>query len=201
MDVSVRAQETLMRYQPRFPHALKQARLAKHLKQETLAALAGVKLRTLVSWETGTRIPSIGIVILLLLLLTGEMAMDHEIVRTYIADDLARQASVYEDHEERARLLAAFDHFVQEHWQDEQRKQPEERDVMLLSQQGKNDKQEELPAQQEPWRRESPSGNATQDRLQQLFSVVEILHQHPELIAVTQDFLREVARDEPKTPF
>ena len=61
------------REQPHFPLALKKARLARQLKQETLAKRLHVKLRTLVSWETGTRIPSIGIVVLLSLLLTDDL--------------------------------------------------------------------------------------------------------------------------------
>ena len=45
--------EANMREQARFPLAFKRARLAKQLKQETLAAQLHVKLRTLASWETG----------------------------------------------------------------------------------------------------------------------------------------------------
>jgi DNA-binding transcriptional regulator YiaG len=177
----------------RFSLALKKARLAKQLKQEALAAQLHVKLRTLVSWETGTRIPSIGMVILLNLLLTDGLDLSNDLLLAYIADDLTHQAYIQGDKEFRTLALRTLEQVSQ--LQRGAREQAQEREphLSLFGNQSREGHQEHRLDQQEVWQQEHQREGATGDPLQQLFAVLEILRTHPELIPVVQDFLREVA--------
>src|SRR5947209_5226716 len=77
----------------RFARALKRARFARGWTQVKLAAQLAIPKRAIVSWETGERIPSVGMVVLLLdALLSGEEPSFHrELLTAYIVDDLQRQ--------------------------------------------------------------------------------------------------------------
>src|SRR5437660_12848432 len=77
----------------RFARALKQARFARGWTQAKLAAQLAIPKRSIVSWETGERIPSVGMVMLLLdALFPGEQPSFHrELITAYIVDDLERQ--------------------------------------------------------------------------------------------------------------
>src|SRR5258708_20618137 len=79
----------------RFATALKQARFRKGWTQAKLAAQLSISKRSIVSWETAERIPSIGMVILLLdaLLTEEELSLHRELITAYILDDLERQQS------------------------------------------------------------------------------------------------------------
>src|SRR5258708_20693 len=79
----------------RFARALKEARFARGWTQAELAAQIPVPKRSIVSWETAERLPSIGTVILLLdTLIPGEeLSLHRELLCAYIADDLERQES------------------------------------------------------------------------------------------------------------
>src|SRR5207253_10715696 len=61
--------------------------------QARLAAQLAIPKRSIVSWETGERIPSIGMVLLLLdALFPGEeLSLHRELATAYIVDDLERQ--------------------------------------------------------------------------------------------------------------
>src|SRR5260370_42680240 len=76
----------------RFATALKQARFRKGWTQAKLAVQLSISKRSIVSWETAERIPSIGIVILLLdaLLTEKELSLHREMITAYIVDDLER---------------------------------------------------------------------------------------------------------------
>src|SRR2546421_11318507 len=77
----------------RFARALKRARFARGWTQARLAAQLGIPKRSIVSWETGERIPSIGMVLLLLdALFPGEeLSLHRELATAYIVDDLEGQ--------------------------------------------------------------------------------------------------------------
>lgn len=176
------------RDQLRFPLALKRARLARQLKQEMLAARLHVKLRTLVSWETGTRLPSVGMVALLSLLLTGDLGTNNDLFLAYIADDLARQADSQEDDEFRAYVLSALQQLSQLQTRDRGQEQEGGLRLSLLGDQSGADEQARYLDDQGTQR----PGETTGNLLQQLFTVLETLRNHPELISVAQDFLHEM---------
>ena len=71
-----------------FPAALQGSRLRRSLKQEALAEMLAVPLRTLVSWETGTRTPPVATVVRLSKLLGADL------LHPYIHDDLIRRYGV-----------------------------------------------------------------------------------------------------------
>jgi transcriptional regulator with XRE-family HTH domain len=77
----------------RFARALKRARFARGWTQARLAAQIAIPKRSIVSWETGERIPSVGMVMLLLdALFPGEeLSLHRELITAYIVDDLERQ--------------------------------------------------------------------------------------------------------------
>lgn len=180
------------REQPHFPLALKKARLARQLKQETLAKRLHVKLRTLVSWETGTRFPSIGIVVLLSLLLTNDLEMSNDLLRAYIIDDLAHQVRLQDDHEFRERVMQVIQ-LLQgiPSKANEQRK-----DAKLLLADDllhAEHHQERAEGERTLWQQQQIQEGMTEDTLEQLFSILELLRQQPALIPVAYGFLREIA--------
>src|SRR5260370_33325789 len=76
----------------RFARALKRARFRKRWTQAKLAAQLAMAKRTISSWETATRTPSIGMVLALLDVLSdGELSLHHELLYSYILDDLEDQ--------------------------------------------------------------------------------------------------------------
>ncbi len=193
MEGTDQPKEANTREQSRFPLALKKARLAKQLKQETLAAQLHVKLRTLVSWETGTRIPPIGIVILLSLLLTDSLELSNDLLFTYIADDLTRQARIQDDDNFRALALRTLEQVSQLQTRGHEQEQERELHLSLFRNQSREDRQEHLLDHQGTWQQEPQHEGTAGDPLQQLFAVLETLRTRTELIPVVQDFLREVA--------
>ncbi len=177
-----------MREQLRFPIALKQARLARQLKQETLAAQLHVKLRTLVSWETGTRIPSVGMVALLSQVLAEDFDLEHDLVRAYIADDLARQSYLQKNEQFRQLALYTLEQFQARGHQLEQH-----RENLSLPGNRREEGGLEQRADQVERRQQGQSlDQATGDPLRQLFIVLDTLREHTELLPVVQDFLEEV---------
>lgn len=173
-----------VRDQLRFPLALKRARLARQLKQETLAAQLHVKLRTLSSWETGTRLPSVGMVVLLSQVLAESFDLEHDLVRAYIADDLARQTHLQENEQFRQLALRTLEQFQARGHEPEQ-----QRERLSLS----GNRREERGLEQVERRQQGPSLEGTMgDPLRQLFTVLDTLREHTELLPVVQDFLEEV---------
>ena len=80
----------------RFARALKRARFARGWTQARLAAQLAIPKRSIVSWETGERIPSVGMVVLLLdALFPGEeLSLHQELTAAYIVDDLEHHGHV-----------------------------------------------------------------------------------------------------------
>ncbi len=173
----------------RFPLALKQARLGKQLKQEALAAQLHVKVRTLVSWETGARLPSVGMVALLIDLLADSLDLSHDLLLAYIADDLARQIPLQEDEQ---LSLRAFRLLGQVQAKRDEHEQEQEPHLALFGNRSGERHQELAPVHLGVWQQEQPEISAGSDPLRQLFTVLETLREQPELIPVVQDFLREV---------
>jgi transcriptional regulator with XRE-family HTH domain len=168
---------------PRFAQALKEARLARHWKQSVLAEHLGVPLRTLVSWETGMRLPPLGTVALLCLLLTDTVQVASPLFVAALEDDLqyqaARQSSLAQKkpmrreqiahHLERIRQTVEFLHALQTGEQQMGRE--------ALS----------PPPLATPLLQAAASPGSEQ--MAQFFAVLERFRQAPELIPVVRDFL------------
>src|SRR6266852_3591382 len=78
----------------RFARALKRARFARGWTQAQLAKQLSITKRSIVSWETGARIPGVGMILLLLDVLNPEedLSLHQELLCAYIVDDLEREA-------------------------------------------------------------------------------------------------------------
>ena len=179
--------------EPLFPPALKKARLARQLKQETLAAQLHIKLRTLVSWETGARIPSVGMVALLSQILLGSFDLESDLMLAYIADDLARQTHLQKN-EQFHQLARQTIEQVQTRGRKPEQQQGS--GLSLFENQPGKEEQEQRKDEIKTWRQEQRDDGARHDPLQQLFSVLETLREHTELLPVVQEFLHEVTQTE-----
>jgi transcriptional regulator with XRE-family HTH domain len=173
----------------RFPSAFKRLRLERRWRQEDLANALHVTLRAVVSWETGERIPSPGMVFLLCTLLTDHQGttadlLAHEVSVSYLMDDLVRQIQIRPDEAFHKQASQGIER-LQERYQPE----PEQVPLTLsLEQPG------QATQQQRPWRPDEAE-QVPGDVLQQLFALLDQLRQHPELIRVVSDFLRELGPD------
>jgi transcriptional regulator with XRE-family HTH domain len=169
-----------------FAAVLKQARLKKRWKQEDLAEALHVKLRTVVSWETGTRLPSGGLVFLLCILLQEEQRssddlLQHELFLSYLIDDLHHQTEVHHNQ--------GFHELV-------------EQSVPFLAPRDPIVGQQTIPVREllpSPIKKQgheytSTSSQESQEgiRLDHLFALIDHLRTFPNLISVVNDFLNEI---------
>lgn len=180
------------RDQARFPRTLRALRLARRWKQKDLAARLGIKLRTYISWETGERPPPAGIVVLLGWLLEEtarpNLLAQSKLLSTYVLDELCRQAQK----DEGGRELAEQAHAELLRSITEEGQQAKSTDgEMFLRDLFTADHAWNQPAEQaEP---HTSQEKAPVDVLQQLFALLGVLQQQPELIPIVQDFLQQVA--------
>jgi transcriptional regulator with XRE-family HTH domain len=167
----------------RFARALKRARFARGWTQARLAAQLPIPKRSIVSWETGERIPSIGMVLLLLdALFPGEeLSLHRELATAYIVDDLERQE------QRRGSQRGQGDPLLQ-------RVQRVMAQVSLASGHRAVAQANEQLEEREPPRPQEQVDE--QQALEPLFALMAQLRQHPELIPVTRDFLHELTPDE-----
>jgi len=175
----------------RFATALKRARLEKRWKQEDLANKLHVTLRAVVSWETGARIPSSGMVFLLCMLFIDDAAHEvklvdmlrHDLLVAYLVDDLRRQTHVHVNeafHDIADRGIEQLSHLSEEDCKSEQE---DGGDLLSCGQVASEDLSRAKQGQQD---------KTSIAMLQQFFTLFEQLREHPELIAVVHDFLREL---------
>jgi transcriptional regulator with XRE-family HTH domain len=177
----------------RFARALKRARFAKGWTQAKLAAQLAIPKRSIVSWETGERIPSIGIVMLLLdALFPGEeLSFQQELITAYIADDLERQE------QRRTSQRGQDDPLLQR----AQRVMAQVLQLPMSATQARPTIGHQVTSEQadEQWEEDEPPRPREkvdeQQALEPLFALMAQLRQHPELIPVTRDFIRELAPD------
>jgi transcriptional regulator with XRE-family HTH domain len=178
----------------RFARALKRARFAKGWTQAKLATQLAIPKRSIVSWETGERIPSVGMVMLLLdALFPGEeLSFQRELITAYVADDLERQEQRRDSQRGQGDPLL-------------QRVQRVMAQVLQLptsatqarpaiGHQEASEQADEQLEEREPSRPQEKVDE--QQALEPLFALMAQLRQHPELIPVTRDFIRELAPDE-----
>jgi transcriptional regulator with XRE-family HTH domain len=178
----------------RFARALKRARFARGWTQAKLAAQLAIPKRSIVSWETGERIPGVGMVMLLLdALFPGEkLSLHRELITAYIVDDLERKA------QRRDSQRGQDDPLLQR----VQRVMAQVLQLPMSATQARPaiGHQEALEQADEQLEEREPSRpqekGDKQQALEPLFALMAQLRQHPELIPVTRDFIRELAPDE-----
>ena len=175
----------------RFAWALKQARFVKGWTQAELAEQLSLPKRAIVSWETAERLPSIGIVVILLdgLRSTEELSLHHELLCAYIVDDLERQ----KNRKDRQSLpynplLQRIQHMIECVWE-----LPTRATMRLPA-------KEQEPAKEQPsdhvYEQPQNQNMSEEQTLEPLFALMNQLQQHPELISVARDFIREMAPSE-----
>ena len=178
----------------RFARALKRARFARGWTQAKLAAQLAIPKRSIVSWETGERIPGVGMVMLLLdALFPGEkLSLHRELITAYIVDDLERQE------QRRDSQRGQDDPLLQR----VQRVMAQVLQLPMSATQarpaiGHQEALEQADEQLEERETSRPQEKVDeQQALEPLFALMAQLRQHPELIPVTRDFIRELAPDE-----
>lgn len=169
-------------------------RLARRWKQETLAKHLHQRQRTIISWEAGERLPSVGMVVLLSLLLDENWRPDelthYPLLCAYVIDDLVRLAREQTDEQFR-ELARQTAHLLSQASANRQNKQENKERPVPLEQMtpGSLGSQELAEPLLEP---DEESKLPLGDRLQQLFALLDILQEHPEVIPTVQDFLQEV---------
>jgi transcriptional regulator with XRE-family HTH domain len=178
----------------RFARALKRARFARGWTQAKLAAQLAIPKRSIVSWETGERIPSIGMVMLLLdaFFPDEELSFHRELITAYIVDDLERKAQRRDSQRGQGDpLLQRVQHVMAQVLQ-----------LPMSATQarpaiGHQEASEQADGQLEEREPSRPQEKVDeQQALEPLFALMAQLRQHPELIPVTRDFIRELAPDE-----
>jgi transcriptional regulator with XRE-family HTH domain len=165
----------------RFARALKQARFARGWTQAELAAQLSIPKRAITSWETAERLPSVGMVILLLDVLTSEeeLSLNRELLGAYIVDDLERQA-------QRRDGESPFSRRVQRVIG---RMAQLSTGYTATSSRSGSPIAEEKAGDTFEERRAPPPQEGD---LEPLFALMTQLHQYPELIPVARDFIREM---------
>ncbi len=178
----------------RFARALKRARFARGWTQAKLAAQLAIPKRSIVSWETGERIPSVGMVMLLLdALFPGEeLSFQRELITAYVVDDLERQeqrrdAQRGQDDPLLQRVQRVIAQVLQLPMSATQARP-------AIGYQEASVQADEQLEEREPSRPQEKVDE--QQALEPLFALMAQLRQHPELIPVTRDFIRELAPDE-----
>jgi transcriptional regulator with XRE-family HTH domain len=177
---------------------LKRERLARHLKQEVLAAQLHINERTLVSWETGARLPPVGMVLYLSRRLLGSKQLDNEFMRAYLLDDLAWQLSLRQDEAILCDLQEAFVALTSSNEAEAERK-PVQQELSLdlfekptAARPGAADR-EKREAQVEDAPSAAGKGGGEEIALG-LLTVLDTLRRDPALISVVLDFLKELGQ-------
>jgi transcriptional regulator with XRE-family HTH domain len=178
----------------RFARALKRARFARGWTQAKLAAQLAIPKRSIVSWETGERIPGVGMVMLLLdaLFPDEELSFHRELITAYIVDDLERQeqrrdAQRGQDDPLLQRVQRVMAQVLQFPMSATQARPS-------IGHQEASVQADEQSEEREPSRPQEKVDE--QQALEPLFALMAQLRQHPELILVTRDFIRELVPDE-----
>jgi len=177
----------------RFARALKRARFARGWTQAKLATQLAIPKRSIVSWETGERIPSVGMVMLLLdALFPGEeLSLHRELITAYIVDDLERLERRRDSQRDQDDPLLQRMQRVMA-----QVLQPSISTLQVRPAIGRREALEQADEQLEERELSRPQEKVDeQQALEPLFALMAQLRQHPELIPVARDFIRELAPD------
>jgi transcriptional regulator with XRE-family HTH domain len=174
----------------RFARALKRARFARGWTQAKLAAQLAIPKRSIVSWETGERIPSIGMVMLLLdaFFPDEELSFHRELITAYIVDDLERKAQRRDAQRGQSERVQRVMAQVLQLPMSTTQARP------AIGHQEASGQADEQLEEREPSRSQEKVDE--QQALEPLFALMAQLRQHPELIPVTRDFIRQLAPNE-----
>ena len=174
----------------RFARALKRARFARGWTQAKLAAQLAIPKRSIVSWETGERIPSVGTVMLLLdALFPGEeLSLHRELITAYIVDDLERQEQRRDSQRDQDDpLLQRMQRIIAQVLQFPPNASQARPAIGLQEVSEQADEQLEERELSRPQEKVDE-----QQALESLFALMAQLRQHPEFIPVARDFIREL---------
>lgn len=183
----------------RFATAFQQARLRAHLTQEKLVEMLHVNLRTAVSWETGERIPSIGMVFLLAMVFASASAITTEralleLAIPYMLDDLERQIKFHPEEAFQQLAEQGTQHLLQIAASLPQPARSLQAISLLPDHTARS-----IPLKREPGGQSSSSLHAGQGGpettgVEQIFTLLERLRTRPDLIPAVNDFLDEMLR-------
>lgn len=181
----------------RFATALQQARLGARLTQERLVEMLHVNQRTAISWETGERIPSIGMVFLLCMIFAGESAASRELflpelLIPYLLDDLERQKKFHQE-EAFQELVAQGTQKLLQVAASIPQPAPALHVISLLPEQPAQDSHQKnetdgISSSQPP----GGQREAENTDVEQIFTLLERLRTRPDLIPVVNDFLDQL---------
>jgi transcriptional regulator with XRE-family HTH domain len=174
----------------RFARALKRARFARGWTQAKLAVQLAIPKRSIVSWETGERIPSVGMVMLLLdALFPGEeLSLHRELITAYIVDDLERQGQRRDSQRDQDDpLLQRMQRIIAQVLQFPPNASQARPAIGLQEVSEQADEQLEERELSRPQEKVDE-----QQALESLFALMAQLRQHPEFIPVARDFIREL---------
>jgi transcriptional regulator with XRE-family HTH domain len=181
----------------RFATALQQARLGARLTQEQLVEMLHVNQRTAISWETGERIPSIGMVFLLCMIFAGGSAASTELFSLellipYLLDDLERQKKFHQEGAFQELVAQGIQKLLQVAESLPQPAQASQVISLLPEQPAKSAHQESVTgsissSQPHIGQREAESAD-----VEQIFTLLERLRTRPDLIPVVNDFLDQM---------
>jgi transcriptional regulator with XRE-family HTH domain len=174
----------------RFARALKRARFARGWTQAKLAVQLAIPKRSIVSWETGERIPSVGMVMLLLdALFPGEeLSLHRELITAYIVDDLERQEQRRDSQRDQDDpLLQRMQRIIAQVLQFPPNASQARPAIGLQEVSEQADEQLEERELSRPQEKVDE-----QQALESLFALMAQLRQHPEFIPVARDFIREL---------
>lgn len=174
----------------RFARALKRARFGRGWTQARLAEQLAIPKRSIVSWETGERIPSVGMVMLLIdaLFPDEELSLHRELITAYIVDDLERQGQRRDSQRDQddpllQRMQRVMTQVLQPSLSASQAS------PTIGHQETSEQADEELEERETSWPQEKVD---EQQALEPLFALMDQLRQHPDLIPVARDFIREL---------
>jgi transcriptional regulator with XRE-family HTH domain len=181
----------------RFATALQQARLGARVTQDQLVEMLHVNQRTAISWEAGERIPSIGIVFLLSMVIasggaTSTEIFSPELLIPYLLDDLERQKK-YHQEEAFQELVAQGTQKLLHLAESRPRLTQTPKTLSLLPEQSA----ESLPLETEASSPPSSHPRVGQKEaettdVEQLFTLIERLRDRPELLPVVNEFLDQM---------
>jgi transcriptional regulator with XRE-family HTH domain len=178
----------------RFARALKRARFARGWTQARLAAQLAIPKRSIVSWETAERIPSVGMVMLLLdaLFPDEELSLHQELITAYVIDDLERLERRRDSQRDQDDpLLQRMQRVIIQVLQLSTSVTQASQVVEHQEASGQADEQLQEYELSRPQEKVDE-----QQTLEPLFALMAQLRQYPELIPVARDFIRELAPGE-----
>ncbi len=156
-----------------------------------------VNQRTAISWETGERIPSIGMVFLLCLIFAGGSAaitelFSLELLIPYLLDDLERQKKFHQEGAFQELVAQGIQKLLQVAESLPQPAQPSQVISLLPEQPAKSAHQDSVTGSRSSSQPQRGQREAESADVEQIFTLLERLRTRPDLIPVVNDFLDQM---------